>query len=118
MLASQAQDYSARFSLAQVQVQMQVQMHWAAGTVPVPRVPWHGQQGYEARCISWHLPDLTNGDFQGTASANTPLTSSDRNLIAGYHGVGYNITAQNGRAFSGPAVLVFGGRMRGGACLD
>lgn len=29
------------------------------------------------------LPDLTNGDFQGTASANTPLTSSDRNLIAG-----------------------------------
>lgn len=80
-------------------------------------MPDMGGRGPKRRA-SAGLPDLTNGDFQGTASANTPLTSSDRNLIAGYHGAGYHISAQSGRVLLCTCSLVIGGRMRGGACLD
>ena len=84
-----------------VQCTSQVQAQSASASAwQQSKVPDSGRQGFEAACISWHFPDLTNGDFQGTASANTPLTSSDRNLIAGYHGVGYHLNARNGRVFA------------------
>lgn len=73
-----------------------------------------------AECLMWAagvrsdvhqlaLPRPDKWGFSGQASANTPLTSSDRNLIAGYHGVGYHISAQRGRGPGGFALhLQFG----------